>query len=618
MKTKPLSWLGKAFSWLWNALDWSRRAVLNLLVLVILIALIASLLGGKQKLEDKTALILDLKGALVEQHSGSTTDAVLAEARGEERRSVQLRDVLQALEHARNDNHINSVVLLLDELDSAGLPVLHEVALALDQFKRSGKKVIAWGSQYSQKQYYLAAHADEIYLHPMGSVLLTGFGGYRTYYKDAFDKLGVSVTVIKAGAYKSFAEQYIANAPSAEAAAAEKYLYEGLWKTFTQDIEKARKLEPGAIKQHIDDLPKLAQSVAGDGAKLSLQLKYVDALKTRDELRDLMLQRGARDPQIKSFRQIALNDYLAYIPQKLTGPSVAVVVASGAITDGMEAPGTIGGLSTSALIRKAREDEQVKALVLRVDSPGGSAFGSELIRRELELTKKAGKPVVISMSNLAASGGYWISMAADKVIADPATITGSIGVIAVLPKFDKTADKLSLHTAGTTTTWLADPFNPLRPIDPRLVELIQQGINHTYQDFTTKAAAARKTTQDKIHEVAQGRVWTGEQALERGLVDQLGSYQDALKTAAELGKVTANYRVKYVEREPSKIDKLFSMLNAEVQLSVAQAFQRQLTNYGVPAQALQNPMLKELGWIAQLNKNPQSFTTLSYCFVPAP
>lgn len=618
MKAKPFSWLGKMFSWLWNALDFSRRALLNLIMLVIITIVILNLFSSKPKLEDKTALILDLKGALVEQHSGSTTDTVLAEARGEERRSIQLRDVLQALEYARSDRHINSVVLLLDELDSAGLPVLHEVALALDQFKRSGKKVIAWGSSYSQKQYYLAAHADEIYLHPMGNVVLTGFGGYRTYYKDAFDKLGVTVTVIKAGAYKSFAEQYVANAPSNEAAAAEKYLYEGLWKGFTEDIEKARKFEPGTINQHIEDLPKLAKSVAGDGAKLSQKLKYVDGLKTRDELRELMLQRGARDPQIKSFRQIALNDYLNLVPQKLTGATVAVVVASGAITDGIEAPGTIGGISTSALIRKAREDEQVKALVLRVDSPGGSAFGSELIRRELELTKKAGKPVVISMSNLAASGGYWISMAADKVIADPATITGSIGVIAVLPKFDKTADKLSLHTAGTTTTWLADPFNPLRPIDPRLVDLIQQGINHTYQDFTNKAASARKTSADKIHEVAQGRVWTGAQALERGLVDQLGSYQDALKSAAELAKVASNYHVRYIEREPSKIDKLFSLLNAEVQLSVAKAFQSQLTHYGIPAQAIDNPMLKELSWLAQLTKNQQAFTTLSYCFVVAP
>lgn len=618
MKSKPLSWLGKGFSWLWNALDWSRRALLNLLLLIVILVMLSSLFSGKVKLEDKTALILDFKGALVEQHSGSSTDALIAEARGEVRRSIQLRDVLQTLDHARTDPQINSVLLMLDELDAAGVPLLREVGLALDKFKSSGKKVIAWGSSYSQKQYYLAVHADEVYLHPMGSVMLTGFGGYRTYYKDAFDKLGVTVTVLKAGAYKSFAEQYVANAPSSEAAAAEKYLYDGLWVGFTQDIEKARKLEAGSINKHINELPALLKASAGDVAKLSLQLKYVDGLKTRDELRDYMLKRGARDAQIKSFRQISYADYHANLTPKTLGPAVGVIVASGAITEGIEPPGTIGGISTSGLIRKAREDDQIKALVLRVDSPGGSAFGSELIRRELELTRKAGKPVIISMSSLAASGGYWISMAADKVIADPATITGSIGVIAVLPKFDKTADKLSLHTAGTTTTWLADPFNPLRPIDPRLADLIQQGINHTYQDFTGKAAAARKTSQEKIHEVAQGRVWTGAQALERGLVDQLGGFQDALKVASELAKLSGDYRVSYIEREPSKIDKLFSMLNAEVQLSVAKAFQNQLSSYGIPAQVAQNPMLRELAWMAQLNKDPHNFSTLSYCFVPAP
>lgn len=618
MAFSPFRLIGQGFKYIWRALDVGRRFVLNMIFLAILIVLAIGLFsGGGRKLSDKTALILDLKGALVEQHAGSARESLLAEIQGESKRSTQLRDILQVLDAAAKDPKISSVVLLLDEMDGAGLPMLREVAAAIERFKITGKKVIAWGSSYDQKQYYLAAHANEVYLHPMGTVMLNGFGRYRNYYRDALDKVGVTVNLMKVGTYKSFAEPYIANAPSPAASEAESFLINAMWKTYTDGVEAARKLPAGTIMQGINDLPQLLNAAGGNIAKLALNTKLVDGLKTRDELRQLMVAKGARDEHNKSFRQINLDDYLAKQTPQFMGDAVGVVVASGEISDGQAAPGAIGGLSTANLIRKAREDEQIKAIVLRVDSPGGSAFGSELIRRELELTRQAGKPVVVSMGNVAASGGYWISMASDEVIADAATVTGSIGVFAIFPTAEKVIEKLGVHTGGTTTTWLADSFNPLRPLNPRFGEVIQSGINNIYMDFTTKAAAARKTTQAKIDEVAQGRVWTGEQAKERGLIDTVGSYGDALKSAASRAKLGNDYRIAYIEREPSKFDRIFNMFGGSAAKLLNEQFKMALVPTGLPPAAA-TEIAKELGWLADMNKGGKSFMAMTHCLCTPP
>ena len=618
MAFKPLSWISKACKYLWSALDFSRRFVLNLLMLVFFIFIAVGIFsGGAKKIDDKTALLLDFKGNLVEQHTGNARDALLAEARGDVKKSTQLRDILNVLDQAAKDPQISSAVLLLDDMGPSGLPMLREVAAAIDRFKASGKTVVAWGSSFDQRQYYLASHASEIYLHPMGTVMITGFGRYQNYYRDALDKLGVTVTVLKAGSFKSFGEPYVANAPSAEAAEADSFLLNALWKTYTSDVEKARKLPEGAIMAGINDLVPLLTKAGGNLAQLSVNTKLIDGLKTRDELRELMLKRGVRDEQIKSFRQIAFDDYLGRIKHKAFGDAVGVIVASGEISEGVAPAGSIGGLSTAQMIRKAREDDSIKALVLRVDSPGGSAFGSELIRRELELTRAAGKPIVVSMGNVAASGGYWISMAADEVIADEATITGSIGVIAILPTADKAIEKLGVHTAGTTTTWLADPFNPLRPLNTRFAEVLQSSINHTYADFTSKAAAARKTTPEKINEVAQGRVWTGSQAKERGLIDKTGSFGDALASASARGKLGKDYRVSYIEREPSKFDRIFSIFGAQTAQVFAEQFKLASAPTGLPPAAAAQ-VLHDFTWLAEVNREGKGFTALTHCLCTTP
>ncbi len=572
MSKSPFSWLRRGFAWFWSALDTGRRTVLNLLFLLVLVALaIALFAGGPKSPGPKTALVLNLKGHLVEQASGNARDALMNSVSGaDSRKTLQLRDVLSVLEAAAKDPDITSAVLLTDEMDGGGQAILREVAAALDRFKASGKPVVAWGSSYDQRQYLLAAHASEVYLHPMGMVMLEGFGRYRNYYRDALDKLGVTVNLMRVGTYKSFAEPYIANGPSEAAAEAEAYLNNGLWNAYTSEVEKARKLAQGSVMKTINDLPALVEQQKGDLAKVTLAAKLVDGLRTKDEVRELMLKRGVPDAKGKSFRQIGFDEYLARVRPKLTGDAIGVVVAQGEISDGTASAGAIGGDSTSKLIRAAREDDSIKAVVLRVDSPGGSAFASEVIRRELELTRAAGKPVVVSMGNVAASGGYWISMAADEVIAAPTTITGSIGVFAILPTADKVIDKVGIHTAGRPTTWLGDATNPLRPLDPRFGQVIQGSINHIYADFIGRAAKARKTTPEKIDAVAQGRVWTGEQAKERGLVDRLGGFGDALKAAASRAKLD-DYRVVYIEPDVSKVDRIIGLLGGSAAQAVAQS-----------------------------------------------
>ncbi len=618
MPLKPMSTLRRGFGAIWRTLDATRRVVLNLLFLLIVILIMTAIFGGGAKpITPKTSLVLELRGDLVEQHSGTVRDALLSNVSGDAQKSVQLRDILTVLDAAAKDKNIGSVVLMLDELNGAGLATIHEVGAALDRVRAAGKPVIAWGGSYDQKRYLLASHASEVYMHPMGTLLIRGFGGHRNYYRDALDKLGVTVNLLKVGTYKSAAEPYISNGPSPAAAEAEAFLYDALWAGYTADVEKNRKLPAGTVMKIIDNLPKLMEEAQGDIGKLALANKLVDGLKTRDEIRAMMIKRGAMDEDKKTFQQIAFNDYLSRQKPSLFGDGVGVVVAEGEISDGTASPGAIGGLSTANMIRKARNDDSIKAVVLRVDSPGGSPYGSELIRRELELTRAAGKPVVVSMGSVAASGGYWIAMAADEIIADRSTVTGSIGVFALIPTADKIADKLGVHTAGHSTTWLADAYNPLRPLDPRVAQLLQGNVARIYSDFTTKAAAARKTTPAKIDEVGQGRVWTGLQAQERGLVDTIGSYNDALKSAAKLAKLPADYRVSYIERDGTAFERFLEMFGA----SASQAFTIQvklgLLPAGLPAGAVAQ-VSKDLAWLTELSDSRNPFQTITHCMCTLP
>ncbi len=605
--------LRRIFGGAWRVVDGTRRVVINLIFLALLVALLFAIFGGgAPTLKDKTVLVFDPAGPIVEQRSGSARDAALKQLRGEDSAQTRLRDVIAVLDAAAQDPKIHQVLLLLDELSGGGLATQREVAAAIERFKASGKTVVAWAASYDQRQYYIAAHANEVYLHPMGAIEMRGYGRLRNYWGDAFERLGVQANVVRAGKYKNAAETFVTNAPSAQTLESEAYLYDAMWGLYTAGVEKARKRPAGSVMKSIDALPGSLTALGGDMAKLMLHEKWVDGLKTRDELRTLLVERGAEDSTNKSFRQVRFGDYLARIKPGTAG-EIGIVVAEGEISDGTAPPGRIGGLSTAELIRKARNDDKIKAIVLRVNSPGGSAVGSEFVRRELELARAAGKPVVVSMGDVAASGGYWISLAADEVIADAATITGSIGVIGLLPTGAGLMDKLSVRTGGHTTTWLGSAYDPRKALDPRFAELVQSAVNQIYADFTAKAAAARKTTPAKIDEVAQGRVWTGAQARERGLIDRTGQWADAVKAAATRAKLGDDAKLRWIERDPGRFERVLGLVGGAAARSLGlpelvAAFGTKLP--GGAALELQ----QELSWLAEIADRRGPFAAVVHCF----
>ena len=550
------------FVGLWDVMNFTRRLILNLLffglLFLVLIVFVAAVGRGNgvQPLKERTTLVIAPEGRVVEQFTADPVTRALAKALGDSAaEEVQLRDLLRAIEAAKDDRHIERVVLQLDKLQPSGQASMRELARALGELRAAGTQGVGFGENIGQPQYLLLAQADEVYLDPMGGLLLEGYGRYRQYFRQGLqEKLGVDVHLFRVGEYKSAAEPYILDAASPESKEADLYWMNDVWQRYLADVAAARKLDPAQLQAGIDDLPAGIAAAGGDLAKFALEQKLVDGLKTREQVLDLLAERGVADEDDDlGFRSVSLGGYLTQIDSKRlpvdNRPQVAVVVAEGEITGGDQPAGRIGGESTAALLRQAREEDKVKAVVLRVDSPGGEVFASEQIRREVELLKEAGKPVVVSMGDLAASGGYWISMNADRIWADPSTITGSIGIFGLIPNFTRTLDKIGVHTDGVGTTRFAGAFDVTRPLDPAVGQVIQSVIDKGYADFTGKVAAARGKPVEAIDAVARGRVWSGAQAKERGLVDELGGLREAIADAAARVKLeSGKYRVSYVEK----------------------------------------------------------------------
>ena len=551
------------FVGLWDVMNFTRRLILNLvffglLFLVLIVMMVAMGKGASSAkiLQDRTTLVIAPEGRLVEQYSTDPVSRALAKAVGDSNaEEIQLRDLIRAIEAARDDKKIERVVLELDKLQPSGFASMREVAAALQDLRASGKQLVAFSENMGQSQYLLAAQADEVYLDPMGSLLLEGLGRYRQYFRSGLqDKLGVDVHLFKVGEYKSAAEPYVLDAASPQAKEADLFWMNDVWQRYLGDIARARKLDAAQLAAGIDTLPEGIAAAGGDLARFALQQKLVDGLKTREEVEALLTDRGVADSDADGgFRQIALGDYLTQVDARRSPidhrPQVAVVVAEGEIAGGDLPAGRVGGVSTSALLRAARDDDDVKAVVLRVDSPGGEVFASEQIRREVDALKAAGKPVVVSMGDLAASGGYWISMNADRIYADESTITGSIGIFGMIPNFARSLDKIGVHTDGVGTTRFAGAFDVTRPMDPAVGRVVQSVIDKGYADFTGKVAQARGRDVDAIDEVARGRVWSGAQAKERGLVDAFGGLKAAIADAAGRAKLgdPDKYRVNYIE-----------------------------------------------------------------------
>ncbi|QDI05546.1 MULTISPECIES: signal peptide peptidase SppA [Xanthomonas translucens group] len=551
------------FVGLWDVMNFTRRLILNLVffgfLLLLLLAIVFAMArgDGAKALRDRTTLLIAPEGTLVEQFSADPVSRALTKAMGDKgAEEIQLRDLIRALEAAKTDPKIERVALRLDKLQPSGFASMREVSAALQDLRASGKQVVAYSDSLSQAQYLLAAQANEVYLDPMGSVVLEGLGRYRQYFREGLqDKLGVDVHLFKVGEFKSAAEPYVLDAASPASKEADLFWMNDVWQRYVADIAKARKLAPEQISAGIDTMPEGIAAAGGDMAKFALQQKLVDGLKTREEVEELLTKRGVADDDADTgFRNVNLDAYLQQLDLRRSPvdsrPQVAVVVAAGEISGGEQPAGRIGGESTAALLRDARDDEAVKAVVLRVDSPGGEVFASEQIRREVVALKAAGKPVVVSMGDLAASGGYWISMNADRIYADPSTITGSIGIFGMIPNLTRSLDKIGVHTDGVGTTRFAGAFDVTRPMDPVVGQVIQSVINKGYADFTGKVAQARNKPVEAIDQVARGRVWSGAQAKERGLVDAFGGFKDAVADAAARAKLgdRDKYRVRYIEK----------------------------------------------------------------------
>ena len=567
------------FKFLWNAVNFTNHLVFNLIMLFILIGILAVISAGMSAksftpLRDDTALVLDLEGVLVEQRTVDSISTALAEAQGGGEREILLRNVLRIIKAAKKDPHITHLVLNTDGYNAPGMASTREIAAALKDFKTSKKPIYAFADNYEQKQYLLAAQADKVFLDPEGAFFPEGLGRYRLFYREALqDKLGLDVHLFRVGEYKSAAEPYILDAASEESKQADLFWMNDIWQRYLQQVGTARGIAPEAISAAINELPQRLAAVKGHLAQLALNEKWVDGLKTAYEMEQYLVDQGvAFDDESGSFQQIDMIDYLGHVNSsqmaKPQADAVAVVVAQGEIVDGEQPQGMVGGITTSALIRAAREDDEVKALVLRVDSPGGSVFASEQIRREVELTKAAGKPVVVSMANVAASGGYWISMNADRIYADESTITGSIGIFGLMIRAPRTLEKIGVRSDGVTTTPWAGAFDMTRPLDEPTKQVIQSVIERGYAQFIGKVAKARKQTTEAIDANARGRVWSGAQAKEKGLVDAFGGLQAAIDDAAARAKLGKNdYRVDYIEEPMSPFEQFISNLagNSETQ-----------------------------------------------------
>lgn len=551
------SWTKSLFIGLWTVLNFSRKLFFNVIFLAIFGGLIIAIVSQDDDpltVNADSALFLTLNGKLViEKESIDPFEQFLQESLGSEPENpeVLVRDVVKVLENAQKDRRIKALVLDLQGLTGGGLDKLRTIATAIDQFKTSEKPVYAIGDYFSQEQYYLAAHADQIYLNPMGGLMFEGYGRYGMYFKDMLDKLKVTTHIFRVGTYKSAVEPIMRNDMSEEAKEAEKQWLNGYWAQYKKDVAQARGIDESNFDETLQGLLDKFEAAGGDFAQYALDNKWVDALKTREEVRAELIALVGEDDNPYGVNYTSFNTYLKVVnpPMPFVDHDmdrVAIVVAKGTILDGNQKAGTIGGDSTARLLRKARMDDNVKAVVLQIDSPGGSAFASEVIRQEIIELQRAGKPVVASMSTYAASGGYWIAASTDRIIASPSTITGSIGVFGMFMTYENSLDYLGIHSDGVGSTELTG-FSVVRPLAPEFGQILQRNVENTYGNFLSMVSNARGMTVEEVDSVAQGRVWLGSDALELGLVDQLGTLDDAIVAAAELSELD-KYDTYYVQR----------------------------------------------------------------------
>ncbi len=602
---------------------WGAMRAFNTIAGVILFVLIFVFIAGISQLSrekppahiaDNSIFLFDPAGALVEQRRAAQFLDVFD---GKALAEVLLHEALETIDRAAKDDRISMMVVNFDKLTSAGPASLHSMGKAIEDFRQTGKTVIGTGDNFGQWQYFLAAHADEVWLNAAGAVTVSGLGAYGPFFAEALDKLKANVHVFRVGTYKSAVEPFIRDSMSDEAKEANRAFLNTLWDSYIADVTRLRGLEEGAMEEALANLPDRLEASGGDLAQMALDLGWVDRLMTRSEMQEALAEmQGAKDPE--SLTQVAFKPYVKSVRSTQRAdktPAVAVLTLRGNIIPGKAPPEQIGADSAVELINTARTDDTVKALVVRVDSPGGSAFASEVIRQALKDVQDSGKPVIASFGSVAASGGYWISATSDEIWAMPETITGSIGIFGLFMTFEDTLDSIGIHVDGVGTSPLAGAFDPTRPLSPMVASLIQSSVEDGYEKFLKLVADGRDMTVEEVDKVAQGRVWAGSTALELGLVDQLGDLKDAVKSAAKMAGLEEDaYRVHRLRPELDPFEKILADIAEGQQAWGKIPFQRKATSR-TAIDGLMTPITSALETVSMMNDPNGTFVLCLQCEV---
>lgn len=569
------------FKWTWRVLNFVREMVLNLFFIFLVLVGVGIWMqignGSNSEQTARGALLLDISGVIVDKPSTNHRLGALGRqlfgASSDRLQENSLFDIVNAIRQAKDDRNITGIVLDLKNFTGADQPSMRYIGKALREFRDSGKPVFAVGENYSQGQYYLASFANKIWLSPQGQVDLHGFATNGLYYKTLLDKLKVSTHVFRVGTYKSAVEPFIRDDMSPAAREADTRWIGELWQNYLHTVSANRQISPQQLFPGAQAIIDGLTSVGGDTAKYALDHKLVDALASSADVEKALTKQFGWSKTENNYRAISYYDYSLKTPAD-TGGTIAVIFANGAIMDGEETPGNVGGDTTASQIRDARLDPKVKAIVLRVNSPGGSVNASEVIRAELAAARAAGKPVVVSMGGMAASGGYWISTPANYIVASPSTLTGSIGIFGVINTVENSLSSIGVHSDGVSTSPLAD-ISMTKALSPEVQQMMQLSIEYGYKRFITLVADARKRTPEQIDKIAQGHVWTGEDAKANGLVDSLGDFDDAVAKAAELAKLK-QWHLDYYQDEPTVLDMVMDSMTGSVRAMLPETIQAML------------------------------------------
>ncbi|MDX6022555.1 signal peptide peptidase SppA [Scandinavium sp. V105_16] len=568
------------FKWTWRLLNFIRELVLNvffILLVLVCVGIWMQLSSSTTESSGRGALLMDLTGVVVDKPSTSSKVGAIGRqllgASSDRLQENSLFDVVQTLRQAKDDRNITGIVLDLKNFAGADQPSMQYIGKALREFRDSGKPVYAIGDGYTQGQYYLASFANKIYLSPQGEVDLHGFATNGLYYKSLLDKLKVTTHVFRVGTYKSAVEPFIRDDMSPAAREADSRWIGELWQNYLNTVAANRQTTPEQIFPGAQGVLDGLRKVDGDTAKYALDNKLVDVLASSTEIEKVLTKQFGWSKADNDYRAVSYYDYSLKTPSD-KGASVAVIFADGAIIDGPETPGNVGGDTTASQIRDARLDPKVKAIVLRVNSPGGSVSASEVIRSELAAARAAGKPVVVSMGGMAASGGYWISTPADYIVANASTLTGSIGIFGVINTVQDSLGSIGVHTDGVATSPLAD-ISMTKALPQEVQEMMQLSIENGYKRFITLVAQSRHSTPEQVDKIAQGHVWTGQDAKANGLVDSLGDFDDAVAKAAELAKLK-QWHIDYYQEEPTLFNSVIDSLTGSVRAALPEALQAYL------------------------------------------